>query len=107
MKDVAEALVGDHAAAGALVFEHCVGRGRGSVKREIDRGGGDADIVAKVRYARDNAERRVVRRGRDLVDGWLAARHVTIDEVRESAADIDADRFHHMVALPLIDGERG
>ena len=50
------------------------------------------------------AARRVVGRGRNLVDRDRAGVDVAIDEVGERAADIDPDRFHDAPACILALG---
>src|SRR5271163_3701785 len=99
MQDVAEALIGDHAGSRTLVLEHGVGRRRRRVKNEVDRLGLDLIGGKQFQNAGHDALRRVFGRGRDLVDRDRAGSEIAINEVGESAADIDAYGLHKQQLL--------
>ncbi len=94
MDDVAEAFIGHHAGARAAMLEHGVGRGGGAVEDIVDLARRHGIGAAELGDAPEHGAREVVGRGRDLVDRNLPGRAVAIDEIRERAADIDADRPH-------------
>ncbi len=94
MDDVAKALLSHHASARAFVFQHRIRRCRCAVKHIIDRAGRDAILGANLGDPLHDRARRIVGRCRDFVDRNLARRHVAIDDVGKSAADIHADHSH-------------
>jgi hypothetical protein len=54
----------------------------------------DAGLLAQLAHARDDAPSGVVRGGGDLVDRDFSRLLVDEDQVREGAADVDADTLH-------------
>ena len=94
VEDVAIAAGRDHAGDGAVVLEDGVGGDGGAVEHSIDGFARDSVLVAERHQALDDAARRVVRRGRDLVHDGPAGLGIGIDQVREGAAYIDADQPH-------------
>ena len=102
MQDVAIAAGRDHAGDGAVVLEDGVGGDGGAVEHRVDRLARNAVLVAKRHQAGDDAARGIVRGRGHLVDGRLAGLGVGIDQVRESAADVDADQPHTLHSLKSV-----
>ena len=94
MDNVAEAFVGEHAGARAFVLQHRIGRGGGAVQHIIDLGQRDAVVAADFGDAGNDAARRIVGRGGNLVDGDVIGAQIAIHNVGEGTADIDADCLH-------------
>ena len=92
--DVAEAVRRDHPGVRAGMGEHDVGRDGRPVQEVVDVRECDTGLRAQRLHALDDAARRVVRRGGNLVDGDPALLLVDQDQVGERAADVDADPLH-------------
>src|SRR5207302_956932 len=95
LEDVAKALGGDHAGAGALALEQRVDADRRAVDhqptvREVDGGllGAAEDAIEQLRRCAEGL-------GVDDGPGGLIERH----EIRERPADVDADPECHARAL--------
>ena len=94
VQDVAKALGRDQADLGSLVLKRDVGRHGGAVQHQVNRLETHTGLAANGVHARHHRARRVVRRGRHLVDRDRACRLVDQNQVRERAADIYADAPH-------------
>src|SRR6185312_10025136 len=99
MDDVAKSFVGEHAGARAFVLQHRIGGGGGAVQQVVDLGRCDAIIAADFGDALENAARRVVGRGGDLVNGDPVGAKIAIHDVGKRAADIDTDGLHDACSL--------
>ena len=96
VEDVAHPVRRDQPDLRARVREHDVGRDGRAVEEVVDLGERDAGLAAEIVDALDRPARRVVRRGRDLVDGDPTRLLVDEDQVGERAADVDADALHRL-----------
>src|SRR5688572_12274022 len=94
LEDVAKPLAGDHPAWRALALENQVRRDRGAVPDVSDFRGVGTAFAEKRRHAVADRLRWIVRSGRHLVEGDRTVRLAHQGEVREGAADIDADPVH-------------
>ena len=94
VQEVAKALGRDQADLGALVLDGDVGRDGGAVQHQVHRLEADPGLAAERVHAGHHRPRRIVRRGRHLVERDRACRLVDQNQVRERAADIDPDALH-------------
>ena len=104
VEDVAVALGRQHPHPGAVVLDDDVGRDRRPVKDLVEVGGSDAGLGRDLADALDGALRRVVGRGRQLVDEDGARLVVDGDEIRERAADVDAYTLHRRLSFITASG---
>ena len=100
MDDVAIAFGGDHSGDGAIVLENRVGSDRRPVQHVVDRLARQAGTPAQFANASDDPARRVVRRGRHLVDQGLAGRGIGEHDIGEGAADIHSNEAHACLTPP-------
>ena len=91
MKDVAESFRRDQPDPRTALLQHDVGGNRCSVEHPENVLRPCAGPAAQLFYAGNRRARRIVRRGRDLLDRFLAGTVVAKHEIGESATDINPD----------------
>ena len=100
LQDVAEALGGDEAEAGAAPLDQRVGHQRRAVDDLAHVGQRQAGIGHDLRQALQRADRGVVRSGEAFVQPDAAINGVEQDEVGEGAADVEADAEAGHAGMP-------
>ena len=98
--DIAIAGSRDHAGDRPVMLQHGIGADRRAVQHMVDRLTRQVEACAQLADPGDHAARRVVFCRRRLVDQGPAGFRVGKHDVREGAADIDADQVHTVLILP-------
>jgi hypothetical protein len=98
--DIAIAGSRNHASDRPVIFQHGIGADRRAVQHMVDRLTRQVEACAQGADPGDHAARRVVLCRRRLVDQGPAGFRVGKNDVREGAADIDADQVHTVLILP-------
>ena len=94
VEDVPVALGRDHPNRCAVVLDHDIRGNRGAVKDLIELRRVDTGLGCELANALDRPERRVLRRGRQLVHLDHAGLVIDVDQVGEGSADVDTNPFH-------------
>ena len=98
--DIAIAGSRNHAGHRPVMLQHCIGTDRRAVQYMVDCRARQVETRTQLANSGDHAARRVVSCRRRFVDQGPAGFRVGKNDVREGAADIDADQVHIALIQP-------